>query len=252
MPSPNPEPSAQPTFEDFKKMARDETLSSYGKIGFPDSYRSDKEGLIFDDILAKLPNLRERGQVVLEIGPGCSGPARMMIDLCRRQENQLLLSDSEEMLGHLPNEAFIAKFAGRYPDQCGSLFESYRGKVNVIVCYSVLHYIFSETNLFDFLDHSLGLLAPGGQMLVGDIPNQSKRKRFFSSATGIKFHQEFTGRDEVPEVELLAIETGKIDDSVLIGLVMRARAAGYDAYLVPQPPALPMANRREDLLISRP
>src|SRR5256885_8167314 len=31
--------------------------------------------------------------------------------------------------------------------------------------------------------------------LIGDIPNVSQRKRFFSSPAGIKFHQEFTGRD---------------------------------------------------------
>jgi hypothetical protein len=32
----------------------------------------------------------------------------------------------------------------------------------------------------------------------------------------------------------------------------RARAAGFDAYVLAQPEALPMANRREDLLIRRP
>jgi hypothetical protein len=115
-----------------------------------------------------------------------------------------------------------------------------------------LHYIFAETNLFDFLDDSLALLAPGGEMLVGDIPNVSQRKRFFSSANGIRFHQDFTGTKEMPEVQFNTVEPGKIDDSVLIGLVLRARSAGFDAYLVPQPPQLPMANRREDLLVRKP
>ena len=50
----------------------------------------------------------------------------------------------------------------------------------------------------------------------------------------------------------MSIDQGKIDDSVLIGLVLRARAAGFDAYLVPQPETLPMANRREDLVIRKP
>jgi hypothetical protein len=242
----------QPTYEDFKKLARDPGLSRYEKIGFPDSYRAGKEELIFEDIVAKLPTLAATEQTVLEIGPGCSGPALMMIDWCRRQQHRLVLVDSQEMLSYLPDESFITKVTGKYPVECAPMLESYHGRVNTIVCYSVLHYIFAETNLFDFLDHSLALLADGGQMLIGDIPNQSKRKRFFSSANGIKFHQDFTGTNETPAVSFTAVETGKIDDSVLLGLVLRARAAGFDAYLVPQPSSLPMANRREDLLICKP
>ena len=56
--------------------------------------------------------------------------------------------------------------------------------VDVILSYSVLHYVFVQQPLYEFLDTSLGLLADGGQMLLGDIPNVSKRKRFFSSAAG--------------------------------------------------------------------
>jgi hypothetical protein len=239
-------------FSDFKRLAQDDTLSSYEKIGFPNAYRSGKEELIFTDILAKLPNLGGTGQTVLEIGPGCSGPAHMMIEWCRSHQHRLILVDSEEMLAHLPDEPFITKIAGRYPDQCVEKLAPYRGRVQGIVCYSVLHYIFAETNLFDFLDTSLTLLADGGEMLIGDIPNQSKRKRFFSSASGIKYHQEFTGTKEIPAVSFTSVDTGKIDDSVLLGLVLRARAAGFDAYLLPQPSSLPMANRREDLSIRKP
>jgi hypothetical protein len=239
-------------FDDFKKLAADEALSPYEKIGFPNSYREGKEELIFNDIRSKLRPLDRKGQTVLDIGPGCSGPARMMIDWCRQQNHRLVLIDSDEMLRQLPDEPFVLKFAGRYPDQCETILKEYRGRVDAIICYSVLHYIFVETNLFDFLDHSLTMLADGGEMLIGDIPNQSKRKRFFSSTSGIKFHQDFTGTKEVPEMNFTTVETGKIDDSVLIGLVLRARAAGCDAYLLPQPEELPMANRREDLLIRKP
>ena len=55
-----------------------------------------------------------------------------------------------------------------------------------------------------------------------------------------------------PEVIFNTLEFEKIDDSVLIGLMMRARAAGFDSYIVPQRPDLPLANRREDLLCRRP
>jgi hypothetical protein len=244
--------SKELTFEDFKKLANDGKLSAHEKVGFPVSYREGKEDAIFEDITRKLPNLGREGQIVLDIGPGCSGPAVMLIDWCRRHKHHLVLVDSEEMLRQLPSEPFLEKFAGRYPDGCAELVDKYRGKFNAIICYSVLHYIFGETNLFDFLDQSLTLLADGGEMLVGDIPNVSKRKRFFSSPSGIQFHQNFTGKNDIPDVRFNSVEAGKIDDSILLALVLRARNAGCDAYLLPQPDTLPMANRREDLLLRKP
>src|SRR5690606_36364104 len=98
----------------------------------------------------------------------------------------------------------------------------------------------------------LGLLAPGGQALFGDIPNIAQRKRFFASATGVRFHQAFMQTDEAPEVHFNRLEPDQIDDAVLLGLMARARAAGFDAYVLPQAPELPFANRREDLLVRRP
>ena len=240
------------TFEKFKQLAQDDSLSQYEKIGFPDSYREGKEKRIFLDIRRKLRNLNKKNQVVMDIGPGCSGLAFMMIDLCRDNGHRLILIDSEAMLNHLPDEPFATKVPCYYPYECGWLFDEYANKVDAILAYSVLHYVFAESNLFDFVDKSLALLADGGEMLIGDIPNVSKRKRFFSSPSGIRYHQEFTGTDEIPEVEFNAIEAGKIDDAVILSLLLRCRSSGFDAYWLPQAEHLPMANRREDILIRRP
>lgn len=89
-------------------------------------------------------------------------------------------------------------------------------------------------------------------MLIGDIPNISKRRRFFSSPEGVKFHQHFMNTQSAPEVHFNSLERHKIDDSVILALLQRARNQGFDAYVLPQAPELPMANRREDLLIRRP
>jgi hypothetical protein len=239
------------TYSDFRALAADPGLSRYEKIGFPDSYRAGKEDAIYRDIVAKLPNIRRSGGVVLDIGPGCSDLPHMLIAGCRENGQTLLLADSAEMLAHLPNEPFVEKHECYFPD-CPALLEQHRGRVNVIIAYSVLHYVFVEGNVFTFLDKALQLLAPGGEMLIGDIPNVSKRKRFFASAAGAAFHRPFTGRDEDPPVSFHQVEDGKIDDGVLLGLVLRARSAGCDAYLLPQPDDLPLANRREDLLVRKP
>jgi len=89
-------------------------------------------------------------------------------------------------------------------------------------------------------------------MLIGDIPNVSKRKRFFASATGVRFHKDYMKTDEAPVVEFNTIEPDQIDDAVVMALIQRARSQGYDAYVLPQAPDLPLSNRREDILITRP
>ena len=60
------------------------------------------------------------------------------------------------------------------------------------------------------------------------------------------------GCDEDPDVVFNAPVERQIDDAVIAAMLGRARAAGTDAWVVPQPPHLPMANRREDILLRRP
>lgn len=247
----SPNPFANIGFEDFRRLATDETLSKYERIGFPNTYRQGYESDIFADICRKLTRLDLDRQSILDIGPGCSDLPKMLIERCREKSHRLTLVDSEEMLRLLPDEPFIDKVSALYPN-CPELIGALQGKVDVLLCYSVLHYIFIDTALYRFLDLSLSLLAPRGQMLIGDIPNVSKRKRFLASETGIRFHKEFMKTTEPPVVEFNKLEHDQIDDSIVFAIVQRARAAGFDAYVVPQDPSLPMANRREDILIIRP
>jgi SAM-dependent methyltransferase len=240
------------TFEGFQKLAADQTLTQYEKIGFPNSYREGKEEAIFADILSKLTSLSSQGKTVVDIGPGCSGLPGSLLAQCRAHQHHVFLIDSAEMLALIPDDACAAKLAARFPEGCMDFISGNRGKIDTILTYSVFHYIYAEGSVFEFLDRCLELLAPGGELLIGDIPNISKRKRFFSAPAGVKFHQNFTNSNEVPSVQFNRIEAGEIDDSVIFSVLLRARAAGFDAYLVPQAPELPMANRREDILIRRP
>lgn len=239
------------TFDDFRRMADDDSLSRYEKIGFPDDYRQGMEQLIFEDILRKLSPLYKRNATILDIGPGCSELPHLLIEHYDQYEQHAIFVDSAEMLAQLPDKPNLEKIDAYYP-QCSTLFEKYSDRIDVIICYSVLHYIFTESNPWTFLDKSLSLLAPGGAMLIGDVPNISKRKRFFSSEAGMEHHRNFTGNNEMPEVEFNKLEAGHIDDSVVLSLISRARATGFDGYILPQDPHLSMANRREDILITRP
>lgn len=239
-------------FAAFKELAKDETLSLHEKIGFPDSYRAGKEAVIFEDITAKLSNLGKSRQIIIDIGAGCGTLAFLLIEQCLKNENTLILIDSGEMLAQLPDDEKLVKIPAYYPNDCQNFLEEYKGRADAILTYSVLHYVFDEGNLFKFLDSTLGLLAVGGECLIGDVPNISKRKRFFASPTGVEFHKNFMNTMDAPEIEFNRIEAGEIDDAVLISLMLRARQAGFDAYILPQNDNLPMANRREDIFIKKP
>jgi len=238
-------------FLGFARLAEDPSLSKYEKIGFPDSYRAGYEETIFADLKAKLPRLSERGLTIVDIGPGCSDLPRMIIELCRAQGHRLCLIDSEPMLRQLPDEPFIEKRAGLFPRDL-QVVSDLKGRVDVIICYSVLHYVIVDANPFDFIDLAIELMAPGAEFLIGDIPNVSKRRRFLASDAGIAFHKAFTGTDTMPDLQSKASVAATVDDAVILDLLARARVAGVDAYVVPQPPGLPMSNRREDILLRKP
>ena len=240
-------------YEGFRRLAREEGLSRYERIGFPDDYRACFEEAILQDIRTKLPRLDEPGATVLDIGPGCSELPLMLIEHCRRLGHTLLLVDSEEMLARLPDAPFIRKIPGPFPRGSAEALAPFTAAVDVAIAYSVLQYVFIEGSVFSFLDAAMALLRPGGgAMLLGDIPNASMRRRFLVSAAGAAYHRRYTGRDEDPVVEFNVPPEGQMDDAVIVGLVARARAGGTDAWVLPQPTGLPMANRREDILLRRP
>ena len=112
-------------------------------------------------------------------------------------------------------------------------------------------YVCVQDSIFNFLDKAVSLLALGGRLLIGDIPNRSKRRRFFASTEGIKTHQDYTGTDEIPVISTWNLDYAQIDDSIVFAIMQRYRAAGYETYLLPQNKNLPMANRREDIVIER-
>jgi cyclopropane fatty-acyl-phospholipid synthase-like methyltransferase len=237
-------------FESFRRMAKDEHLSPYEKIGFPDSYRQGFEEKIFLDICSKIP-LNERHKTVLDIGPGCSGLAHLLVEHCQTYGHRLLLADSEEMLAHLPNAHFITQIPRMFPLTLTALREQTPDGVDMILCYSVLQYLYVDTDIEQTLAGMWDLLKSGGVILLGDIPNASMRRRFFSSKSGIAYHQEsFPGT--LPDMTALLTKSGEIDDMAVLSIIGQMRRHGADAYVLPQNHDLPMANRREDILIRKP
>jgi hypothetical protein len=240
------------TYESFRRMALDPTLSSHEKIGYPDAFRHGHEDAVLEDIETKLPALQRPGSTVLDIGSGCDELARRLIERCARRRQTLVLVDSPEMLGQLPDAAHVRKVAGRFPEEVlPSLRQELPGGADAILCYGVLQVVFLEGNVHAFVDEAAALLASGGRLLFGEVPNHSRLRRFLASEAGRAYHRAYMRTDEAPELALFELPASRIDDAVLLGLLMRLRASGLEAWLLPQAEALPLANRREDLLVGR-
>lgn len=238
-------------FEKFRELAKNDSLSKYEKIGFPDELRLGREIDIFRDMLAKAPTLRKESARILDIGAGCSDlPAHLLANAKALGQN-LVFIDSQEMLDQIEGSHQLNKMPGYFPHDFKSLLEA-GPAFDAIIVYSVLQYVLQEGNLFHFLDSAASLLACGGYLLIGDIPNVSKRKRYLISDEGRRFHKEYMQTESEPEVVMNAIEFNEFDDGIVFGILNRYRSFGMETYLLPQPRELPMSNRREDILIWRP
>ena len=123
------------------------------------------------------------------MGAGCGPLARLMMERCASKATVSCRSTRRRCLLCCP-EAPRDRVPGRFPDECGELLTSSRPARlrsrlrRAVVCLR-------GGNVFEFVDRRLELLAPGGQLLLGDLPNVSKRKRFFASEAGRRFHQDF-------------------------------------------------------------
>jgi len=241
-------PYARITFNEFKKRASNPFLSKYEKIGFPDDYRKNSEIDIFRDLNHKL-NLQREKITIADIGCGCSDLADLLIKNGESCNQTLIMIDSQEMLDLLPNKNYIKKINVKFPD-CYEEVKQISETLDVIIVYSVMQHIILDSNPFSFIDKALELLKPGGMLLLGDLPNNTKRNRFFTSEKGIETHKNYCGNTPKPLPVVGFPNTHEtIDDGMVFGILMRYRGLGFETYLLPQPENLPMSNRREDVLI---
>lgn len=219
------------------------------------SFQASTIAAIVDDIVGKL-RLR-RDARLLEIGCGTGLLLRPL---------SLLVAEAAgiDHASFIPNFSFpglpdnLTFIAGRFPDVRPP------GQFHHILAYSVLHYLDGPEHARAFIAACLDLLAPGGRLLLGDLPNADSHRRFSNSSEGRKITEEYVSarshdREISPEAYAAWAEIERnattppayINDAFLLNEMNSLRERGYEAYLVPQPCALPFSQTREDLLVLR-
>ena len=235
-------------FDYYKEKAVDDNLSTTEKVGRYEKQAQDELN-IFDDVKAKLPALESKDALIIDIGCGCSDPVKKLIANSHEYQNNLILVDSEEMLQLLPEHDNITKVATQFPDP--AFVEQYENSADAVIVYSVFHCVYLESDFIMFVDSLVKLLKPGGTLLLADLPNASKKKRFLSSDEGKAFHKAWSGDSQDPVVNWNQFEAGTLDDSLIMMLMSRYRQMGYETFLLPQNKQLPFSNTREDLLVRK-
>ena len=233
------------TFEDFKNRANSKNLSKNEKIGFPDSYRIEKDKHILEDISFKLNLFKSKS--FLDIGCGCSDLVVHIIKNCIKRKSKIHLIDSEEMLSQISTELLVNDLVNTFPGSFPKISKKLKIKYDSILVYSVIQYSFAHDNFYNFIHSCLDLLNPGGRLLIGDIPNFQSRERFLNSNSGNDFKKSFDNKNF--DFKIVHNDRERIDDSVVMSVLSRFRTFGYETYLMPQNEILPFANRREDILI---
>tara|TARA_R110002072_G_scaffold1989_3_gene16448 strand:- start:11414 stop:12163 length:750 start_codon:yes stop_codon:yes gene_type:complete len=217
--------------------------------------RAEDEGIeprIFEDILSKL-EITE-GQSILDIGCGCGPITNMLLDFSKENKSSLHLIDVPEVIENIDTKGFDCKLtSGVFPEVLGTQTEE---KYDVIIVYSVLHYV-EDPALF--IESCVRLLKSQGRLLIGDIPNVNKKGRFLASEFGHIFDSNYkkVDPDSLPRykdhndfVEKNKDSLNmKLSDSFLISQIEKYRQEGFNAFIVQQNKALPFSFTREDLII---
>lgn len=235
--------------EDFRLLASRSGLSANERSGFPDEFRSGRDADIIQDLASKAPALADWGKTIVDLGAGCSDLSMALSRVCEERDHHLVIVDHPEVLAHHTERPGLSRVAGLFPDVAGAVAEIVGDRgADVVLAYSVLQY--TGDSMEAFVWSATDFLGEGGRCVMADIPNADMRERFTQSRAGYAYHQAIWGDGEAPTQPS---RTGcQLTDARILSLVRELRAHGLHAWVVPQDTRLPMANRREDLVIEKP
>lgn len=235
------------SFENYSHIASLADVSNTEAAGRL-AFQQEAERKILPDLLVKLD--LKASDTLLEIG---CGPGNLLVPLSGFCAKAAAI-DNEGAITRLKN-----RFAKDTEITCipGNFLEINLPATHFdkIFIYSVLHYLSDRDEVLNFIERALSILKPGGRMLLGDIPNVSKKSRFVNSKSGQEMAKNWAEqmKDAGGSHPLEKMESDSqlitFDDALVLEIVAFIRGKGFEAFLLPQPIDLPFGGSREDILV---
>ena len=233
------------SFDNYARLARQQEAGNTEVAGRY-SFQSSAERRIIRDVTDKLA--LDSDDSLLEVG---CGPGNILLPLSYQVARSAGI-DNHAALERLAARCGTPMHIELHPGDFLSM-ELPELLFSKVLIYSVLQYVDSRASAIQFLRRALSLLRPGGRLLIGDLPNQDKKRRFTESTAGVLASKEWRALvsdagshplSGLPEDDRLLV----VDDDLLLALLKCGRTEGYESYLLPQPTDLPFGHTREDLI----
>ena len=234
-------------FDAYAKLA--ETEINPTLINGRYEFQNKDEEFIISDILEKL--LPIKTDSFLDIGCGSGDISYTISELVA----STTLCDNEKSLERI-NKIYSKNNFNFYPTNFLDA-DFGENKFDKILCYSVLQCLSGEEELFDFVDKIISLISARGRVLIGDIPNKDKLRRFLESKRGESFNKVWLNKKKENGVKYTKIEDYlskdhefvEINDNLILKIISYVRSKNLNAYIYEQNVSLPFGNSREDIVI---
>jgi len=160
-------------------------ISNEFKMGFKKGQRSPYKKKINLDIHLKLKKIINKKQIsFLDVGCGDGLISKYLIKKLNIKD--FMLNDNNFFLDKIKWCKNKEKISGNFLRASKKIDK----KFNLILCYSVIHYI-PKNKFFIFIKKLLKLLSEKGILFLGDVPDKNLILKFLKTQKGKNYHSKF-------------------------------------------------------------
>jgi len=228
----------------YSEIIKDKKKSSLRAGRLIEHKHSEKK--IFNYIVKRL-NLKKDDNL-LDIGCGAGLLCNYLTKHCIKNKINLSLNDIPEIIEFVKNKNKKSKYIKYISSEFQN--KNFDKKFNKVLCYSVIQ---CTNNPRIFFKKILKVVGNQSLILVGDIPNTSKKMRFLKSKFGHKF-EENRIKKKIKSIENYINENKQnllINDEFISFSLSYARRKGFNSYVLDQKNNFPFSYTREDILLER-
>lgn len=160
-------------------------ISNEFKMGFKKGQRSPYRKKINLDLHSKIKKIINKKQIsFLDVGCGDGLISKYLIKKLNIKD--FLLNDNNFFLDKIKWCKNEKKIPGNFLRASKKIDK----KFNLILCYSVIHYI-PKNKFFTFIKKLLKLLSNKGILFLGDVPDKNLILKFLKTQKGKNYHSKF-------------------------------------------------------------